>query len=391
MKKQFTGLALIFMLFLVAAGAPSPLYTIFQQQWHFSTIVLTVVFSVYAFSLLAGLLITGSLSDYIGRRPVLLLALGLELASMALLAIAPNVAVLLIGRLLQGFATGVATAVLSGALFDSQPKETPGLAPLMATIVPVAGLGIGAYGASLLVQYAVWPTHLVFWMLCACLAASSIAVFYMKETVKPKPGWAAALKPTIAVPVAARSAFKTALASMTAGWALGGLYLSLGPSIAARLLSVGGHLVGGLVILAITGSGAISVTLLRARSDGQLLRIGTAVSSLGLLITIASIYTASAWLFFVGTVVAGIGFGPAFAGSFRSIMSKAEPRNRAGLASAVYIVSYIAFGLPAILAGIAVTRIGLHDTVLIYCAVVVVLYMVTLVKSLRHSRPAVAV
>lgn len=391
MKKQFIALSLIFMLFLAAAGAPSPLYTIYQEQWHFSAITLTVVFSVYAFALLVGLLFTGALSDYIGRRPVLLGALVLELISMALLAVAPDVAVLLVGRLVQGFATGVATAVLSGALFDSQPEKPPMLAPLMATVVPIAGLGVGAYGASLLVQYAAWPTHLVFWVLCACLILGIGAVVLMTETVRPKPGWVASLKPAIAVPQAARPAFATAVASMVAGWALGGLYLSLGPSVAARLLGLHGHLVGGLVILAITGAGAISVTLLRQRSDQQLLRIGTAVSSLGLLATIVSIYASSAWLFFVGTAVAGVGFGPAFAGSFRSIMSKAEASNRAGLASVVYIVSYTAFGLPAILAGVAVTRIGLHDTVLVYCGVVVALYLFTLVRSLMRARTTAAV
>lgn len=66
-------LAITLLSFLAASTAPTPLYHLYQDQLHFSAAVLTLIFGVYALSLLAALLTVGSLSDHLGRKPVILL------------------------------------------------------------------------------------------------------------------------------------------------------------------------------------------------------------------------------------------------------------------------------------------------------------------------------
>src|SRR5713101_6792365 len=79
---SFWLLATLLAFFLFAAGAPSPLYVVYAAMWHFSSLTLTAIFGVYALALLAALLTTGRLSDHLGRRSVVLLALLVLLAGV---------------------------------------------------------------------------------------------------------------------------------------------------------------------------------------------------------------------------------------------------------------------------------------------------------------------
>src|SRR4051794_5609737 len=100
----FWALASILAARLSASSGPSPLYVVYQRQWHFSAITLTGVFAVYALALLAALLVVGSISDHVGRRPTLLAALTVEIASMLAFAGATAVGWLFAARILQGLA-----------------------------------------------------------------------------------------------------------------------------------------------------------------------------------------------------------------------------------------------------------------------------------------------
>jgi MFS family permease len=83
--------------------------------------VLTIAFAVYALGLLAALLVTGSLSDYVGRRPVMLGALALELVAMVMFAMAPKIGWVIATRILQGVATGAATSAFTAAVVEQAP------------------------------------------------------------------------------------------------------------------------------------------------------------------------------------------------------------------------------------------------------------------------------
>src|SRR3954468_21475359 len=136
---------LVFLLF--ASSAPSPLYVVYQATWHFSPLTLTSVFAVYVLALLVALVFAGSLSDRVGRRPVLLLALGTQIAGMVLFALAHGVEAVFAARIVQGLATGVATGAISAALIDLQPPGRPHLGALLSSAAPPFGLAAGALGS----------------------------------------------------------------------------------------------------------------------------------------------------------------------------------------------------------------------------------------------------
>jgi MFS family permease len=373
---------LAFLLF--ASSAPSPLYVVYQQKWHFSPLTLTSVFAVYVVALLVALVFAGSLSDRVGRRPVLLGALAVQLAAMVIFGVADGVGALYAARIVQGFATGVATGALSAALIDLQPPERPHLGALLSAAAPPTGLALGALGSGVLVQYGPDPLRLVYWLLTAVFALSIAFVAVMPETVRATHGWASALRPRIGVPHEARAAFLAVAPVLVATWALGGLYLSLGPSLAIALLHTTSHVTGGLVIVALTATGAATSVLTRAGHPERVLVGGAAMLAVGVGITLLGLNTETTALFFVGSVIAGIGFGAGFSGAFKTVVSLAPATERASLIAAVYVLSYLGFSLPAVAAGIAVSHAGLLPTTNVYGSVVAALGLIALVLTLAE-------
>ena len=380
--------------FMFAAGAPTPLYVVYQARWGFSATTLTTVFAVYAVALLVALVTVGALSDHVGRRPVLLTALLIELAAMIVFVRVGDVGWLLGARAVQGFATGLATGTISAYLVDLAPARNPRLGPIVNSTTPTLGLAVGGLGSGVLVQYGPHPTTLVFTLLAAVLVAIAAGVAFMPETVRRKEGALASLRPRAGVPGRIRPQFLVVLPSLIATWALGGLYLSLGPSLAAGVLHLHSHLVGGLVVFALCGAGSLGSFLMRDREPRIAMFVGSAVLALGVMLTLPALDTTDSPLFFVGAVVSGFGFGATFLAALRTLAGLARPDERAELFAAVYLVSYLAFSLPAIAAGVATTRLGLTTTATAYGIVVFALAVgavLALVARDRATRRAAAV
>jgi len=353
-------LATILVGFLAASSAPSPLYALYREAWGFSALTLTVVFSSYAFALLAALLVFGSLSDFRGRREVVGLALMLEIGSVFLFWRADSVGALLGARALQGLATGMATSVLSAALIDIDRAH----GALVNSVAPMVGMALGAFGTSMLVQFAPAPTKLVFELLLGLFTVQALAVYYLPETVVRRPGAWQSLWPRVAIPAQARTTLWQVLPVNTAQWALGGFYLSLGPTLARVVTGSPSPLIGGTAIAALVLTAAVAILAVRTRSPHLTSFAATIVLAIGLGVTLWGIARLSGGAFFIGTVIAGIGFGAGFNGSLRSLVSLSSPQERGGLMSAFFTLSYLAFSLPAIAAGFAVGEFGLHATAL---------------------------
>jgi MFS family permease len=369
-----------------ASTAASPLYRVYEHEFGFASATLTLLFAVYIVVLLATLLVFGSVSDYLGRRIVLLAGLALGAAGCGVFLIAHGVGTLFAARALQGVAVGLISGAASAALFDLRP--TGGAAPIVSSAAPTGGQALGAIGASVLAQYAPAPTHLVWWLLLGAFMTGVVAVLAMPEPGTVRPGVVSSLRPHAGVPQPARGAFATAVPALVGVWALGGFYLSLGSSLAGQLLQSSNLLWGGILIFLLTGLGAAASTLLARKNPSAVMLGGCLVLIAGALVTFASIETDTAAILFVGTAIAGLGFGPAFMGAYRATVAAAASQDRTGLITAIYIVSYLATGIPSVLAGIATSHYGLRNTARVYSIAVAVLAAIA-VSRLLARRTAV--
>ena len=382
----FAAVAAIVVLFLAASSAPSPLYVVYQQQWGFTASVLTVVFAIYVVGLLGSLLVVGALSDHLGRRPVLGAAIALETVALVLFLLADNVIALSVARLLQGIATGAAMTTLGATLVDLEPAHARGRAGVVNSVAPTAGLALGALGCGALVEFGPSPTRFVYAILIAGMVVAAVVVARMPETSPRRPGAVASLRPQVGIPARLRADTVPVVPVMIASWALGGLYLSLGPSVTAGLFGLHDHLVGGVVVTLLCGTGALTAYLLRSRPAPSLLAPAAVLLAVGTLATLTGISTDLIALSALGTVLAGIGFGAAALATFGTFARIAQPHERGALFAAAFVISYVAFSVPAVIAGFAGTAFGLRITAEVYALVVIAFALAAL--ALRLASPA---
>lgn len=344
--------ASIIVSFLAGSSAPTPLYATYQAKWGFSPITVTVIFGIYAFVFLTALLTVGALSDHVGRRPVVLVAIILQVVAMVIFAQPGSVTALLGARVLQGLSAGAAIGALGAGMLDlDKAKGT-----LANAASPPIGTATGALGAGLLVAYLPDPTHLVYIVLLTILLVQATGVALIAETSPRAPGALASLRPRLALPPKTRRPMLIAVPALVAGWALAGFYGSLGPALIAHLTGSDSPALGGLALFILTASAALAVPLLRSTPPRTVMLIGTIALLTGVATTLLATTTSSEALFLSGTAVAGVGFGGGFQGAIRTIAPLAAPHERAGVLSIIYLASYLALGLPAILAGVLVAH-----------------------------------
>jgi len=373
---------------LTAASAPSPLYPIYQRLWGFSSFTLTVIFAAYVIALLAALLTVGSLSDRVGRRPVASGALLLLALGMLLFTIAGGSGGLMAARIVQGFAVGAATGTITAMIMDSGPNPRSG--SIVSSAGPSLGIAIGAVLAGALVEFAPLPRQLVFWILAVVYLVLAALIWLIPERARVESTsresiWRSLL-PSAGLPPATRPVFFALVPSLGATWALAGLYLSLGSSIIGTVLDVHSHFVVG-IILGVFFVAGTSGTLISAALPPQLREwFGYGTLTLGVLVTIAALLLSALPLYVVGSAVAGLGFGAAIQFAVNALGEAAPIAQRGQTFATMYIVSYVAFSVPALAAGLAVERYGLEPTAVAYGALDVALVLIAMATGLVRAR-----
>ena len=222
---------------------------------------------------------------------------------------------------------------------------------LTNAVAPILGTASGALLSGIFVQFLPVPTHLIYLTLLGVFALQAVGVFLMAETGQPQPGAWRSLRIQVGLPTAVRSAFLVAIPVLVALWSLGGFYASLGPALTRVVTGSTSPVLGGLALFVLAGSGAVAVVVTRnARPDRQMV-LSTIGLVAGVALTIVAVDELSTSLYFVGTAIAGAGFGAAFQGAIRTVIPLARVHERSGVLSLLFVVSYLALGLPAVVGG----------------------------------------
>lgn len=377
---------------LAASAAPSPLYPVYQKLWGFSALTLTVIFAVYVFALMASLVTVGSISDRVGRRPLAIGAMVLLAISMVLFVLAGSVDGLLIARIVQGIAVGAATGAISAMIIDLQPHARAG--SMVSSAAPAIGMAVGAVAAGVLVDYAPWPRYLVYWLLAAVYLVLAILLARLpREHVRTDDGGSLlrALRPSVGLPAEIRGGFLAVVPAMCATWALGGLYLSLGSSIVARVLGVHGHAVAGLVLGVFFASGAIAGAFSHRLPERLRERVGLIGLGGGVLITLIAALLPSTPIYLVGSMIAGAGFGVTFRAAIAEVATMTPAEHRGRVFATMYLISYTAFSVPALVAGVLTGIVGLRTTTIGYVSLDALLVASALIIAAVRRRRAVPV
>ena len=249
----FVLLSFAFLVTMFGTTLPTPLYPLFQEKYSFGELTTTVVFAVYAFGVIAGLLLFGALSDEIGRKPVLAAGLAFSAGSALLIVFAGSLVPIYAGRILSGLSAGIFTGTATAALVDLVPGDRRRLASLVAIVVNLGGLGLGTLIAGVIADNASSPLRLPFVVDLVLLAAAGIALALTPETIR---GRKLRLRlQRLAVPKEVRTVFIQGATVGFASSAVAGLFGSVAPVFLAQELGETSHaLAGGLVCLLFASS-----------------------------------------------------------------------------------------------------------------------------------------
>lgn len=336
---------------MLGTTLPTPLYVIWQSQWHFPSVLVTVIFAVYAVAVLAALLFAGRSSDQAGRKPVLAVAIGCSALSTIAFILAPDVGSLFAGRILSGLSAGLTTGTATAALTDLAPASASRRASLVATAANMGGLGLGPLIAGLLAQFAPNPTVLVFEVYLAVLAAAGLCLFFVPETVSPR------RRPELrfagfGIPEQGRGGFIAAAVAGFAAFALLGLLTALAPTFLGSVLHESSHAVQGAVVFALLAVGAVTQVAVSRFASRRVMLAGLGLFLAGLALITAALSAASMALFLAGTIVTGIAVGAVFLGSLATANRLAPPGQRGQVVSTYFVGCYCGLIVPVVGVGV---------------------------------------
>jgi predicted MFS family arabinose efflux permease len=388
---SLAGAAIRFTSVYLAAGALMPLLVLYREQWDFPGALLTLAFAVFAIGFLAAVLTFGSLSDHVGRRPVLIAALIIQLASNVMFLVAPDIGWVIAGRVVQGFASGAATTAFTAALVEFAPSNRKRLGAVLGSVGLTGGLAIGSLLAGLAIQFSSAANEIVFMTLTIITALGIVVIALSAETVPRVPGALRAMVPRVAIPLATRKEFAAAVPVIVAIWMLSGLSGGIVPSLVRSVFQLNSGLLNGLSGFIAPAVSAI-FGLVFTRLDPRLaMTIGIYGSVAGAVGIIGGVVAGSLTLMIVGQAVAGAGFGASFTATLRLIMPLAAVHQRAAVIAGIYLVSYTAFGVPVAVAGQLIDVVGSVATVSWYSAVTGLFALISLSAQARLVRNARAV
>lgn len=380
----------MFAVCMTGTTLPTPLYPLYQEKFGFSELTVTVVYAVYAFAVIAALLLAGNASDAVGRRPVLLWGLACAAASAVCFLLAADIAWLYAGRLLSGLSAGLFTGAATAYVMESAPPGRASRATFVATAVNMGGLGCGPLLAGVLAEYAPWPLHLPYAVHLTLVACSVAVLLGLPETVRDlrPPRTVRPQRP--GVPAHVRAVFGPAATAAFVGFALFGVFTSVSPAFLARYLGVTDHAVSGAVVATAFFASIAGQTAVGRVGVRRSLPLGCAGLLAGLALLAGALHRDSLALVVPSALVGGVGQGLAFRGALTAVSRASPPDRRAAVISSLFVVAYAGISVPVIGVGLLTEPLGLENAGLVFIACMAALVISAAGYLLRRPVPAEA-
>jgi MFS family permease len=372
----------------LSAGALTPLLVAYKSEWGFASSMLNLAFAVYAVGFLVAALTLGSLSDYLGRRPVLVGSLVVQLASSVLFLVASDVSSVILGRVVQGVAGGAATSAFTAALVEFAPEGRKRIGAVLGAVSLTGGLAFGSLLAGWAVDASTSANTTVFVVLIVLTVVGGLAVWASPEPVTPKPGARRSLVPHVAIPVSVRAEFWAAAPVVAAVWMLAGLSGGLAPSLVSGVFHHHSALLGGFAGFVAPAVGTLTGLLVANMASRQAMLLGIYASIIGSAAIIGGVFADVLPLMLVGQAIAGVAFGASFTAALQLLIPLVAPQESAGLVAAIYVVAYFAFGVPIVIEGQLVAPIGQIPAVVAYTVLTIVLAFISMVGQRRLAHRA---
>ena len=376
-----------FVVVMLSATLPTPLYPIYQQRYGYSGLVTTTIFAAYAVGVIAALLLLGRLSDQIGRRPVLLCGLAFAALSDVVFLLPGGLTPLLLARVLSGVSAGIFTATATAALLDLVPQSQQHRAGLVAAAVNMLGLGLGPLVAGLLAELLPAPLHTPYLasLVLVVLAGAGLAL-----SVEPRPGSGGfALRPQrLRVTGPARAVFPDVALAGFAGFCVIGLFAAVSPLFLGAVLGVHDHALVGAVVFSFFAASAVGQVVTAGVAEHRAQLYGAGGLAVGSVLVGGSLLVVSLPLLLLGAVLAGVGQGASFRAGLTSLGRTSDTHQRAEVCSSYFVVCYVAITIPVVGVGALAYLTNFVIAGTVFSAVVAILALIAVALLRRRASRA---
>jgi predicted MFS family arabinose efflux permease len=390
----FWVIAVVFATAMAFSTVPAPLYAFYVRRDGFSTFWITIVFAAYAVGVIGSLFLAGHVSDWLGRRRLLLAALVSELVAAVLFLVWPDLPGLILARVITGVGVGMVTATATAQMGElharSRPDAGPTRAERAAVLANLGGLALGPPIAGALAQYVAHPLEIPYLLFLALLGLGLAAVLAVPETVdltRPRPRY----RPQrVTIPAAGRPLYWTVALASFAGFALLGLFTSVAPGFISGALHHSSPLLAGVVTFGVFGAGALAQIVSSPLPAARQVGIGLTLMALGVLIVTAAVWWPTLAFFVVGGVIAGAGVGVLFKGALGTVVSLAPAHARGEALAGLFLAAYTGLAVPVVGIGVATLRVPLRSALLGFAVGVLVVVAVVATRLVRVGTPVPA-
>ena len=383
-KVSFWLVAICLFLTLFGTNIPASLYTLYRQEWGLSSGMITLVFAIYAFTVIPAIIVAGQLSDQIGRKKVLIPGILFSLIGTACFTVANGLGMLLIARLFQGLSVGILNGVAVAALTELDEKRDKKKTALICALAVTLGNAIGPILSGLLGDFAPFPLRLSYYVHLLFILPCFAALFFMNEHARPGLQPVKLKKPY--VPKSMVKAFILASFTSFIAWSVISMFMSLIPSNLSSFTHVTSLTVSGIVVALGLIAAAVNQILLKQFSLRTMISVGYILLALGLILLVITIAAKSLTLLLISAVLIGGGNGPAYAGSLALINERSPAKIKGNIVSTFFVITYLGVSLPVIGLGFLSQMLGVGGAVNLYVLIMGTLLLLTVAFGLKERK-----
>lgn len=368
-----------------ASGAPLPLFDTYGKLYNFSSGDMVFAIVVYLFSMMATLLCLARVSNFLGRKPVTLMALGIGAVSSLFFIFINGVEMLLIGRFVQGVACGLAQSSITSYVVDNAPEKHSWLGAAVTNGSPNLGIGLGAVLSGVVMEQT-GSTTLFITVMLFVLVLCAVLIVLSPETVQRTKGALRSLRPQIGVPKRIRYLLPAASAVYVSCWVFGGFYQAFSSTIAANQFGDGSTIAAGAVMFSLVIPITLGGYLTGALKPRVAQRMGISICALGVVLVLLSLWKNVTIMFYIATVITGLSFGTAFTGSLRGFLQQITQKERAEVLSTIYFIAYSGSMFPSLIVAIFSEDFSLLEIASVYGLIIIIAWILTMFFSRESSK-----
>lgn len=384
LKLGFIGASLTMIFIYAASSSPIPLYATYQTMFGISKSIMSISAVFYFVGTVITLLIFGRISDYLGRRFVIVVTIILSILGCIMFLFLNNPFMFLFGRLLQGFSCGMASSCVAAYIVDTS-SNSKGLGAIITSSATMVGLAIGSFGAGTLIGISADLISNIFWVLIFILIICAILILLGEETIKFKKGVVKSIKPEIKVPKNIRHLLPVATAIFVGTWAVGGFYQAFSSSIAVEQFGISNGLFAASIFASLMAPQIIGSSFVNKFNVVKAQRIGMFGFFVSFLLIILALNYKLMIIFLVANLFAAICIGLSFTSTLNNILDKSNIVDRAGVLSTVYMISYGGTAIPNFLVGQIANDFSLFQIALLYGVLVLIATIITFFGTYLNS------